>query len=316
MSMKTVHAKPKLIVIVGPTGIGKTATAMNVAEAFGGEIIGADSMQIYRTMDIGTAKPTAEEQARVRHHMIDVADPDEPFDAARYARMAREQAEKLIENGKMPIVAGGTGFYVRALLNGLAAEAITDRAIRSQLKQEAVEKGGQTLHNRLSQLDPEAARRIHPNDTFRIIRALEVQTITGRPISSLQLDHHFGDDPYDALMIGLTMDREPLYTRINRRVETMLEGGLVDEVNQLLKRGYAPDLKSMQSIGYRHMVLFIEGKLSMTEAVRTMQRDTRRYAKRQMTWFKKNRDTLWLAPGDQHSISSQVASFLDHQADD
>ena len=309
--MKSERPKPKLIVISGPTGIGKTAVAIAVAEAFGGEIIGADSMQIYRYMDIGTAKPTAEEQVRVTHHMIDVIDPDENFDAARYAHMARACVRNLVQNDILPIIAGGTGLYIKALLYGLSSEAITDKVVRNRLKIEATTKGSRILHKRLASCDPAAATRIHPNDTFRIIRALEVYEITGRPMSSIQTSHQFGDHLFDALKIGLSMDRETLYAQIDRRVEDMIATGLVDEVKGLLDQGYGSEIKAMQSIGYRHITSFLEGKLSREEAIRTMKRDTRRYAKRQMTWFKRDPDIIWVAPDNQDRICKKIAAFLD-----
>jgi len=308
--MNTEHIKPKLIVISGPTGIGKTAVAIAVAETFGGEIIGADSMQIYRYMDIGTAKPTAEEQTRVTHHMIDVTNPDENFDAARYARMARACVHKLAQNNILPIIAGGTGLYIKALLYGLSSEAIADKVVRNRLKNEATTKGSRFLHKRLASRDPSAAKRIHPNDTFRIIRALEVYEITGRQMSSIQTAHRFGDHLFDALKIGLCMDREALYTQIDRRVEDMIATGLVDEVKGLLGRGFDPEIKAMQSIGYRHITSFLQGKLSREEAIRTMKRDTRRYAKRQMTWFKRVPDIIWVAPDNQDRIFKKIAAFL------
>ena len=308
--MKNKHAKPKIIVISGPTGIGKTAVAIAVAEAYGGEIIGADSMQIYRYMDIGTAKPTAEEQARVTHHMIDVADPDENFDAARYTRMARACVHKLTQNEILSIITGGTGLYIKALLYGLSSEAIADHGVRNRLKLEATVKGSQILHKRLARCDPPAAKRIHPNDTFRIIRALEVYEITGEPMSNIQAAHQFDDHLYDAMKIGLSVDRETLYTQIDRRVEDMIAAGLVDEVKGLLDRGYHSEIKAMQSIGYRHITSFLEGTLSRDEAIRTMQRDTRRYAKRQITWFKKDPDITWITPDNQERICKKIATFL------
>jgi len=308
--MKNERPKPKLIVISGPTGIGKTAVAISVAEAFGGEIIGADSMQIYRYMDIGTAKPTAEEQARVTHHMIDVIDPDENFDAARYTRMARACVRNLVQNDILPIIAGGTGLYIKALLYGLSSEAIADKVVRNRLKIEATTKGSRILHKRLASCDPAAAKRIHPNDTFRIIRALEVYEITGRPMSSIQMSHQFGDHLFDALKIGLSMDRETLYAQIDRRVEDMIATGLVDEVKGLLDQGYGSEIKAMQSIGYRHITSFLKGKLSREETIRTMKRDTRRYAKRQMTWFKRDPDIIWIAPHNQNRICKIITAFL------
>ncbi len=309
--MSLILDKPKVIVIAGPTGIGKTSTAIAIVESCHGETIGADSMQVYRYMDIGTAKPTAEEQARITHHLIDVVDPDQPFDAAIYYKMAREQANQLILDGKIPIVAGGTGLYIRAFLNGLSGDAIKDNDVRERLRQAAGNKeGAAELHARLMRVDPQSADRIHPNDSFRIIRALEVYEITGRPLSSIQHSHQFQDAPYHAQMIGLTMARDRLYARINDRVEKMMASGFVNEVEQLLQKGYAPSLKSMQSLGYRHIVEWINGGKHLTATVEAIKRDTRRYAKRQLTWFKKETGTTWMAPDNQTSICTSVSRFL------
>jgi tRNA dimethylallyltransferase len=302
--------KPDIIVICGPTGIGKTATAIALAEAYNGEIIGADSMQIYREMEIGTAKPTPEEQARVPHHMVDIIPPDTPFDAAQYEKMAREVVYGLHGQGKLPIIAGGTGFYIKALTQGLSDTIPTDPEVRQRLQTEAETLGGGALHQRLTDCDPETARRLHANDTYRIVRALEVFEVTGKALSDHHQDHQFGDRPFRQLNIGLTIPRETLYQRINTRVDLMLNAGLLDEVRALLEKGYAPELKSMQSIGYRHMTDFIQGRLDWEEAVRTMKRDTRRYAKRQMVWFKSDPGTHWQAPDQIPEMRLLIDAFL------
>jgi tRNA dimethylallyltransferase len=303
--------KPDIVVVCGPTGIGKTTAAIRLAEAFSGEIVGADSMQIYQLMEIGTAKPTPEEQARIPHHMIDIISPDAPFDAARYEKMAREIILDLYKLEKLPIVAGGTGFYIKALTQGLFGTAPNDPAIRERLRKEAADVGNDIIFQRLKDCDPATAQKLHPNDTYRILRALEVYEITGKPISSHQANHRFHDRPFRQLTIGLTMPREVLYERIDARVDAMLKEGLLDEVRKLLDKGYAPSLKSMQSIGYRHMVDFIQGHLSWEEAVRTMKRDTRRYAKRQMTWFKTDPDIHWVAPDRIEEMKQLVKTFLE-----
>jgi tRNA dimethylallyltransferase len=309
--MDTPSQKPKIVVICGPTGIGKTATAIRVADMFNGEIIGADSMQIYRYMDIGSAKPTIDEQAQVPHHMIDVADPDEFFDAACYVRMARANVRNLIQAGKLPVVVGGTGLYIKALLCGLSPAATTDPAVRKRLKAEADTKGSHFLHQRLIDCDPVSAGRIHPNDAFRIIRALEVYQMTGRPMSSVQKAHQFGDNPFDALKIGLVMDRIALYARIDKRVDEMIVDGLIDEVRGLLNRGYDSKAKSMQSIGYRHIAAYLTDQISRSEAIRTMKRDSRRYAKRQLTWFRADRDMIWISSDDRDGIRERIRTFLE-----
>lgn len=306
--------KPKLIIICGPTGIGKTALSLSLAEAFGGEIVSADSMQIYRYMDIGTAKPSPAEQQRVAHHMIDVADPDEAYDAARYAREARDCLAGLQRRRVLPLVVGGTGLYIRALLHGLFAARPSSPEIREQLRQEARASGSLALHERLAGCDPEAARRIHPNDAYRVIRALEVYALTGRPMSACQQAHGFADVPFDALKICLHIERQALYERINQRVVQMVAEGLLEEVRQLLEMGYPGGLKSMQSIGYRHMVDYLQGRRDWFDAVEQMKRDTRRYAKRQLIWFRKDRELIWLGPGDLREARARIEKFLEPAA--
>jgi tRNA dimethylallyltransferase len=303
-------SKPKVIVICGPTGSGKTAAAIPLAVRFKGEIISADSMQIYRYMDIGTAKPTRAEQQQVGHHLIDVAAPDESFSAARYADMARNVISRLQPEGTVPFVVGGTGLYIKALLKGLFPTEPVDPTVRSRLKKDAVVHGAAVLHRRLADCDPEAARRIQPNDTYRILRALEIYESSGRSISQLQSEHGFSEKPFSVLKIGLDIDRNRLYERINMRVDYMIRAGLLQEVKNLLGRGYAPTLKSMQSIGYRHLVDFIQGRLSWPEALRTFKRDTRRYAKRQLTWFKADSEINWIADENTTRMMQRINNFL------
>jgi len=301
--------KPKVIVICGPTGVGKTAVGIQVAETLGGEIISADSMQIYRYMDIGTAKPTVDEQNRIYHHLIDIVDPEEDFDAVRFAEMAREKVQQLHHRDVLPVVVGGTGLYIKALLQGLFQSNPADPIIRERLMKEAAENGSSRLHDRLQQVDPDTAERLHPNDSYRIVRALETIESTGRSISDHHQDHGFADEPFQALKICLQMDRQRLYDRIDQRVDLMIEAGLVDEVQKLLGMGYTADLKSMQSIGYRHMVDVIEGRLSRAEGVRTLKRDTRRYAKRQFTWFGADQEMHWYEPGQLNDIIRLMKGF-------
>ncbi|MBU0986390.1 MAG: tRNA (adenosine(37)-N6)-dimethylallyltransferase MiaA [Proteobacteria bacterium] len=303
--MLSTPSKPTIIVICGPTASGKTAAAINLARAFRGEIIGADSMQIYRYMDIGTAKPTIDEQTRVPHHMIDIINPDEHFDAKTYAHMARAKIMELFSQGMNPFVVGGTGFYIKALVHGLFAARPSDPDLRERLHREADSLGTDFLHQRLSRVDPKTAQRIHPNDTYRIIRALETYELTGKRLSEHHHAHGFMDNRFKVLKLGLLMDREQLYDRINRRVDDMITAGFVTEVQKLLNQGYAPDLKSMQSIGYRHLVDFIQGRHSWDETRHTLKRDTRRYAKRQLTWFKADPEINWYHPehlGDMHRV--------------
>ena len=304
------HAKrPLAVVICGPTGIGKTSFAIDLARRFGGEIIGADSMQLYRHMDIGTAKPTPEEQAAVTHHMVDIVDPDDHFDAEMYADMAYRNVLALIKKGILPFIVGGTGLYIKALIHGLFESVKVDADVRKRLKKETEELGGLHLHARLKVVDPAAAGRIHANDTYRIVRALEIFETTGRPMSDTQEQHRFEPQRLQTVKIGLHMDREALYQRIDQRVDIMLDQGLLAEVKGLLEKKYSPGLKAMKSLGYRHMTLFLKNEVGWEEAVRTLKRDTRRYAKRQMTWFKADPEIVWMGPDELEAAAAMIAEF-------
>lgn len=302
--------KPSVIVISGPTCVGKTKVATTLAAPLGGEIISADAMQVYRYMDIGTAKPTQQEQTRVRHHLIDVVDPDEPFSAARFKTAAEAVIGNLHEKGRPVFVVGGTGLYIKALTRGLFRILEENRGLRARLKAEARHVGSSALHQRLQAVDPVAAERIHPNDAYRIIRALEILALTGRPISEHHSAHGFADDPYQVLKIGVFLDRKILYRRIDDRVDRMLEVGFLKEVKGLLDRGYSADLKSMGSIGYRHMTEYLEGNVAWDETVRLFKRDTRRYAKRQLAWFRGDSEIHWLKPSETDMMSRKIDSFL------
>ncbi|MFZ2445583.1 MAG: tRNA (adenosine(37)-N6)-dimethylallyltransferase MiaA [Syntrophobacteraceae bacterium] len=277
---------PPLVLLAGPTAAGKTSLALALARRLSAEIVNADSMQVYRRMDIGTAKPTASEREMVRHHLIDVADPDEPFDAARYIELARPVVEMVREKGKVPLVVGGTGLYMKVLTRGICWAPPTDPDTKEELLAEERSGGLAGLYSRLLAADPEAAARIHAHDRQRILRALEVYRITGVALSAHQKRHGFSETVLPAVKIFIFREREELYERINRRVDEMVANGLEDEVRRLISMGFGPGLKSMQSLGYKQMALKIEGKLTLDEAVYLIKRDTRRYAKRQMTWFR------------------------------
>jgi tRNA dimethylallyltransferase len=242
--------------------------------------------------------------------MIDIVDPDEDFDAVRFAQMARETVTQLHQEGVMPVVVGGTGLYIKALLQGLFQSHPADPKIRERLMQETAENGSSRLHDRLKQVDPDTADRLHPNDAYRIVRALETIESTGRSISKHHQDHSFADEPFNSLKIALQMDRQKLYNRIDQRVDLMIEAGLVDEVKKLLSLGYSADLKAMQSIGYRHVADFLEGRLTWDECVRTLKRDTRRFAKRQFTWFGRDQQIQWYRPDQLNEIMRLVEWFL------
>ena len=303
--------KPKIIVICGPTAVGKTDVAINLAQSVGGEIVNADSVQIYRFMDIGTAKPTPDERKRIAHHLIDIIEPDVPFDANQFAGVAQEIITRLHRKGTVPVVAGGTGFYIKALTQGLFEAEPVEPEIRLRLKKAAETTGLPHLYQRLAEIDPITASSVHPNDKYRIIRALEVFETTGIPISTYQQSHQFSEKPYEMLKIGLNMDRDRLYERIDQRVEAMLSAGLLEEVRFLLKKGYGKSFKSMQTIGYKHMIAFLENEMSWDEAVRTLKRDTRRYAKRQLTWFRKDPEIEWINPQCGNRILETARNFLD-----
>lgn len=301
---------PKIVIVCGPTGVGKTSFAIELAKRFGGEVVGADSMQIYRQMDIGTAKPTPEEKAAIFHHMVDIVDPDEDFDAAAYGRCARLSVEQLLTAKLLPFVVGGTGLYIKALVYGLFEGRKSDPDVRKRLQARLEEEGVAALHGSLRDQDPIAAERIHPNDAYRIQRALEVIETTGSAITDLHDAHRFQKARYQTLQIGLTLPRKLLYDRIDRRVDQMIAAGLLEEVQGLLARGYDPSQKSMQSLGYRHMVGFVKGETTWEEALRTLKRDHRRYAKRQITWFKAVPGMNWMAPDQLETAAGMVARFL------
>jgi tRNA dimethylallyltransferase len=300
----------KIITICGPTGIGKTGFAIALAKAFNAEIIGADSMQIYKYMDIGTAKPDAAELAQAPHHLVDFLDPSRDFDAGRYAQMAAQKINEITRKGRVPIIAGGTGLYIRALLYGLFRSRPVCENTLAHLTRVAQEKGSAYLHKKLCACDPAAARKIHPHDNFRIIRALEVFQTTGIPISLMQKEHNFASPRYQSLTMGLFLDRDTLYERINERVAAMIRKGLLAEVTDLVEKGYSLDLKSMQSIGYRHMGWFLKKEVDFDRAVFLLKRDTRRYAKRQFTWFKKEPGIIWLKPSQLSRAKALVKEFL------
>lgn len=303
--------KKKIIVICGPTGVGKTGFAIWLANKFNGEIVGADSMQIYRYMDIGTAKPDAVERAMAVHHMVDIAEPDEKFNAARFAEMADRAIEKIIKKNKIPIVTGGTGLYIKALIHGLFRQGrAVDKKIINMLEVELNNKGHLYLHKKLEKIDPDSAERIHPNDSFRIIRALEVFESTGRTMTSLHREHQFGSDRYACLKIGLYMDRAELYKKIEKRVEAMMDQGLINEVRSLIAMGYSCGLKSMQSLGYRHICDFLNHGVPLEETVRLLKRDTRRYAKRQFTWFRKDGKIVWIKPDERKKADKCIREFF------
>jgi len=302
--------RPKIVVIVGPTASGKSAVGLELAGLFNAEIINADSMQVYRYLDIGTAKPAVKERNAVRHHLIDILYPDEEFSAALFREEAQQAIAAVEARGKRAIIVGGTGLYIKALTSGLIRGGEVDPGIRKHLQTEAQAGGRERFYQRLQEADPVTAARLHPHDTYRIIRALEVYERTGRPISALRGGHRFKEGPYQSLKIGLQMGREELYGRIDRRVDEMIKQGLKEEVGRLLEMGYAPSLKAMQSLGYKQIINHLQGEYDLEEAVRLIKRDTRRYARRQVTWFKADPEIQWIEfPRDRAVVVRMIEGF-------
>lgn len=284
-----------VIVILGPTASGKTKISIELAAQINGEIISADSMQVYKYMDIGTAKPDEDERRGIKHYLIDEITPDEEFSVAKYKELASGYIMKIISEGKIPVVAGGTGLYISSLIENIEfSETICDWELRESLQKEAREKGNEYLHNKLKKIDPVAAEKIHMNNVKRVIRAIEVYTHTKKPISLHQEESKKNPPEYNYIVFGLTMDREKLYDRINKRVDLMLEKGLVGEVENLIKLGYDKSAIAMQAIGYKEILAYLAGEISYEEAVYIIKRDTRHYAKRQMTWFKRMDNVIWI----------------------
>ncbi len=284
-----------VVVLVGPTAIGKSALALRLAVEFKMEIVSADSRQVYRRLDLGTSKPSPASRVLIPHHLIDVVEPGDPFNAGRYAELARAAIEAIRGRGLIPLVVGGTGLYVKALLKGLWPAPPPDWTLRHRLEAEERRLGPGSLFRRLREVDPAAARAIHPRDLPKIIRALEVYEQTGRPLSAAQRLHGFrGPAPGRSVLIGLTRERPDLYRRIEQRVETMVASGLIAEVRGLLASGCDPSSSAMRALGYRQIVEALEGRCTMAEAIRRLTRDTKRYAKRQWTWFKSDPAVRWI----------------------
>jgi tRNA dimethylallyltransferase len=306
--------RPPVVVVTGPTSAGKTALAIELALAFDGEIVNADSMQVYRYMDIGTAKPTPAQRAQVAHHLLDVVTPDVPYSAGRYVVEARAAAALVHGRGKLVVLAGGSGLYIRAFFEGLLAAGAADPELRERLEREAAkarEEGRPNrLHERLQAADPDAAAHIHPNDTRRIIRALEIVQHTGQPSAWLRQAQRASDRPYRSLQLALDPGREALDRRIDAACARMIEAGLLREVRALVERGYGPELPPMQAIGYRHLLPVVQGADTLRNALVAMQRDTRRFARRQRTWLRGVPEARWFDPARRAEIFAAVKEFL------
>ncbi|MGQ9494148.1 MAG: tRNA (adenosine(37)-N6)-dimethylallyltransferase MiaA [Anaerolineae bacterium] len=303
--------KLPLVAIVGPTAVGKTALAIRLADDLPVEVVSADSRQVYRYMDIGTAKPTIEERQRVRHHLLDIVDPDEAFTLAQYQQLAYAAIDDIQRRRRIPLLVGGTGLYVKAVLEGLSIPRVPpDQRLREQLCAEAAAKGYEELHRRLSELDPVAAERIDARNVRRVVRALEVCYLMGKPISSVQ---EVRPPPYSILSIGLTMPRSLLYQRIDERVERMVAAGVVEEVRSLVARGYSYDLPSMSGLGYRQIGMYLRGEVSLEEAVALIKRHTRRFVRHQANWFREDDPTIvWFNAAEDISeaVLRKIKAFL------
>lgn len=286
--------KPKILCVVGPTASGKTDYAVELALKCGGEVVSCDSMQIYKHMDVGTAKPTADEMKGVKHHMIDIIEPNESFSVARFSEMARECIDDILLRGKTPVLCGGTGLYFDSTINNINfIQMDTDEEYRKDLESAAKEFGNEYVYEILKSVDEESAESIHPNNLKRVIRALEIYKTTGKKKSELDKEQ-LSEPLYEPEITGLMRDREVLYDRINKRVDIMMEKGLVEEVSELIKMGIDTDATSMQAIGYKEIIEYLDGKTSLSDAVDKIKRESRRYAKRQLTWFKRNEKINWI----------------------
>ena len=304
--------KSELICLLGPTAVGKTEIAIQLAQRLNAEIVSIDSRQIYRQMDIGTAKPTPEEQKAARHHLIDCVDISQPFSVADYQSLADAAIDDIQNRGKRVLLVGGAGLYFRAVLDGLFEGPGADSALRERLEREAAQHGVNVLHDKLRACDPASAERIHPNNVVRVIRALEVYELTGTPMSELQQQWHPEKQRYPFIAFCLTMPRTLLYHRIEQRVDVMLANGLIAEVESLLAAGYARGTVALQSFGYRELIAYLDGECTYLEAVEQLKQNTRRFAKRQLTWFRKDTRIEWI---DRSTTPDVVAYLLEKIVD-
>ena len=303
--------KKPLIILTGPTAVGKTKLSIELAKAVNGEIISADSMQVYKHMDIGSAKIKKEEMCGVPHHLIDVLEPDEEFHVVRFQEMAKRAMEEIYAKGKVPILAGGTGFYIQAVVKDIDFSKETEKSpVREELEKLAEEKGCEYLHERLQQVDPKSAEKIHANNVKRVIRALEYFELTGKPISLHNEEEAAKESPYNVAYFVLNDVRERLYERIDARVDAMLQEGLVEEVSGLAKKGYTKDMVSMQGLGYKEILSYLDGSYTLDEAVYILKRDTRHFAKRQLTWFKREKDVIWVNKQDFHYEENEILNYI------
>lgn len=310
ISYKLIGSMEDLLILSGPTGIGKTDISIKIAKEISGEIISADSMQIYRHMDIGSAKISSEEMQGIPHHLIDIVEPSEEFSVAHYKQLAKDTITELTSRGKYPMLVGGTGLYINSLIfNYEFTGAYKDTEYRKYLEALAIEKGKSFVHEMLKEIDIDSYKRLYPNDLKRVIRALEVYKLTSKTISELNENQDIYNIPYNINYFVLNMDRERLYDRINKRVDIMLEKGLIDEVIKLKNMGYNSNMQSMKGIGYKEILHYLDGKISLEEAIEMIKQGSRNYAKRQLTWFRKDKRIKWIDK-DNFNSDDEIANFI------
>ena len=302
----TVCEQHPLVVLLGPTASGKSRIAVQLAKRFETEVLAADSRQVYRGMDLGTDKPMMEERQGIPHRLIDLVDPDEPFNSGWYRQVALMETTRLYAARQLPLLVGGTGLYIRTLVRGLCSAPQSDPMVRAELLELVREQGRDGLYARLMEVDPDGAARLHPNDEAKVLRALEVHRLTGQPLSTIQRQHGFRDGPFSTLLIGLHRPTETLYRRIEERIDWQLAHGMVEETRALLDQGYGRHLGAMKGLGYRQVAAYLAGEYHYDEMVRRFKRDTRRFAKRQMTWFRKEPGIQWVSVDDGESLEHTV----------
>lgn len=309
--------KPRLLILTGPTAVGKTEISIELAKKLNGEIISADSMQVYRYMDIGSAKITQDEMRSIKHHLIDILDPSEDFNVYQFKLLAKEALSDILSRGKLPIVVGGTGFYIQALLYDIdfAEGENTNSEYRKELEALAVQKGVKYLHDMLKDIDPESFKTIHENDTKRVIRALEYYHDTNEKISDHNVIQKQNESPYDFRYIVLNDDRKYIYDRIDTRVDEMIAKGLVDEVKSLKEKGYGMNNISMQGLGYKEIISYLDGEYDLDEAIRIIKRDSRHFAKRQLTWFKRERNVIFVDKQDFQRDNDKIINYIIKKCD-
>lgn len=300
-----------LIILTGPTAVGKTELSIKLAKTIGGEIISADSMQVYKYMNIGTAKIMPEEMCGIKHYLIDILEPEDDFNVVKFKQLADQYIEEIYAKGKIPIIVGGTGFYIQAVLYGIDfKENGEDTSYREQLEQLAADKGVEYLHSRLNEVDPASAQAIHMNNVRRVIRALEYYEQTGSKISEHNEEQRKNVSPYQFCYFVLNNEREILYDRINRRIDLMLEQGLINEIKQLREMGYTRNMVSMQGLGYKEIYSYLDGECTLDEAIYILKRDTRHFAKRQLTWFKREKEVIWINKNEYGNDEDTVLDAL------